>query len=284
VNERVAKASRLLEAGDRVSLAIPDPPDATRIVPEAMSLQVVFEDDDLLVIDKPAGLVVHPGAGISSGTLVHALVHRDPAIAGVGGAARPGIVHRLDKDTSGLMVVARTARAHRALVEALRAHRVQRVYDALVWGSPRADHGTIETVIGRDPKQRSRMAVVARGGKPAITHWRVAESFGLFTLLQVRLETGRTHQIRVHLAHAGHPVVGDAVYGGLVKKRLSPSDAQRSLARQMLEGLSRQALHASRLELEHPVTGSPLVFTSPWPEDLAAAVNRLRKSLGRGRV
>ena len=128
------------------------------------------------------------------------------------------------------------------------------------------------------------MAVVTRGGKPAVTHWRVAERFGSFTLLQVTLETGRTHQIRVHLAQAGHPVVGDPVYGGLVKKMLSPSDAQRSLARQMLEGLSRQALHASRLELEHPVTGSPLAFTSPWPEDLAAAVNRLRTSLGRRRV
>ncbi len=283
MNGRVVKSSRVLEAGDRVSLAIPDSPEASRIAPEPIPLTVVYEDDDLLVIDKPAGLVVHPGAGISTGTLVHALVHRDPAIVGVGGAGRPGIVHRLDKDTSGLMVVARTARAHRSLVEALRAHRVKRVYTALVWGSPRTNHGTIAGAIGRDPKRRSRMAVVTRGGKPAVTHWLAAERFPLFTLLEVTLETGRTHQIRVHLARAGHPVVGDPVYGGLVKKMLSPSDVQRSLARQMLDGLSRQALHASRLELEHPVTGSPLAFTSPWPEDLAAAVNRLRTSLGRGR-
>lgn len=284
MNGRVAVASRVLKPGDRVSLAIPDAPDVTRIAPEPIALHVVFEDDDLLVIDKPAGLVVHPGAGIASGTLVHALVHRDPAIAGVGGASRPGIVHRLDKDTSGLMVVARTSRAHRKLVEALRERRVKRVYDAIVWGDLRSEAGKIEGPIGRDPRQRSRMAVVTRGGKPAVTHWRARERYGPFTLLEVSLETGRTHQIRVHLANLRHPVLGDSVYGGRVKKLLSPSDVERSLARDLLGGLSRQALHASSLEFEHPVTGRLLAFHSPWPEDLAAAVNRLRTFLGRRRV
>ena len=267
-----------------MSLAIPDAPEATTIAPEAIPLRVVFEDDDLLVIDKPAGLVVHPGAGVASGTLVHALVHRDPAIVGVGGANRPGIVHRLDKDTSGLMVVARTARAHRKLVEALRERRVKRVYHAIVQGDLRSEAGKIEAPIGRDPRQRSRMAVVTRGGKPAVTHWRALERYGPYTLLEVSLETGRTHQIRVHFAHVRHPVLGDAVYGGRVKKLLSPSDAERSLARDLLGGLPRQALHASRLEFEHPLTGRMLAFHSPWPEDLAAAVNRLRTFLGRRRV
>ena len=284
MNGRAAVASRVLKPGDHVSLAIPDAPDAGRITPEEIPLRAVFEDEDLLVIDKPAGLVVHPGAGIASGTLVHALVHRDPAIAGVGGANRPGIVHRLDKDTSGLMVVARTARAHRKLVEALRERRVKRVYDAIVWGDLRSGAGKIEGAIGRDPRQRSRMAVVPRGGKPAVTHWRARERYGPFTLLEVSLETGRTHQIRVHFAHLRHPVLGDPVYGGRVKKLLSPSDAERSLAHDLLGGLSRQALHASSLEFEHPVTGRLLEFHSPWPPDLAAAVNRLRLFLGRRRV
>jgi 23S rRNA pseudouridine1911/1915/1917 synthase len=284
VNGRAAAGSRKLRAGDRVSLVLPESAPPTRITPEPIPLRVAYEDDDLLVIDKPAGLVVHPGAGVASGTLVHALVHRDPAIAGVGGEGRPGIVHRLDKDTSGLMVVARTARAHRRLVEALRERRVKRVYHAIVRGDLRAEEGRIEGAIGRDPRHRSRMAVVARGGKAAATHWRALERYGPFTLLEVTLETGRTHQIRVHLAHAGHPVLGDAVYGGRVKKLLSPSEAERSLARDLLGGLSRQALHASRLEFEHPVTGRLLAFTSPWPEDLAAAVNRLRQFLGRRRV
>ena len=281
MNGRAAVASRVLRSGDLVSLAIPDAPGATRIAPEDIPLHVVFEDDDLLVIDKPAGLVVHPGAGVASGTLVHALVHRDPAIVGVGGANRPGIVHRLDKDTSGLMVVARTARAHRKLVESLRERRVKRVYHAIVQGDLRSEAGKIEGAIGRDPRHRSRMAVVARGGKPAVTHWRALERYGPYTLLEITLETGRTHQIRVHLAHVRHPVLGDSVYGGRVKKLLSPSDAERSLARDLLGGLPRQALHASHLEFEHPVTGRMLAFHSPWPEDLAAAVNRLRTFLGR---
>jgi len=275
VNGRAATASRKLRSGDRVSLAVPER-GKPALAPEALPLEIVFEDPDLIVVDKPAGMVVHPGAGVPAGTLVNALLHHDPSIAGVGGSGRPGIVHRLDKDTSGLMVVARSARAYRALVEALHDRHVRRVYHALIWGEPRSDSGTISGAIGRDPRQRQRMAMVKRGGKPAVTHWRVLERFGPATLLEVTLGTGRTHQIRVHLAHEGHAVVGDPVYGGRVKKLLSLDEAQRSLAAALLECLHRQALHAAALELEHPVDGRALKFASAWPSDFAAAVDHLR--------
>jgi 23S rRNA pseudouridine1911/1915/1917 synthase len=276
VNGRAVAGSRRLRAGDRVLLELPEEPAAAALAPEAIPLAVVFEDADVIVVDKPAGLVVHPGAGVASGTLAHALVHRDPAIASVGSVTRPGIVHRLDKDTSGLLVVARTAVAHRRLVEAMRRREVRRVYHALVWGSPRAASGTLSGAIGRDPRRRQRMALVRRGGKPAVTHWRVEERFGIATLLEVTLETGRTHQIRVHLADAGFPVIGDPVYGGRVKKGLSAGESERSLATTLLGAMSRQALHAVRIEFQHPVTGRGLSFTSAWPTDLSAAVERLR--------
>jgi 23S rRNA pseudouridine1911/1915/1917 synthase len=213
---------------------------------------------------------------------VHALLHRYPEIAAVGGATRPGIVHRLDKDTSGLLVVARSARAHRALVEALRAREVKRTYTALVWGDPRQAEGVVETALGRHPKDRKRMAVLARGGKPARTRWRVIERFGVASRLEVGLDTGRTHQIRVHLAHLGHPVVGDPVYGGRGKKLLSLREAERSLAAELLKCLLRQALHASALELTHPATGTRLAFGSPLPEDLERALDLLRAHRARG--
>ena len=281
VNGRSARASLRLRAGDRVEVAVPPAAPDEALLPEDRPLAIVHEDADLVVLDKPAGLVVHPGAGVRAGTLVHALLHRFPELAGVGGAGRPGIVHRLDKDTSGLMVVARTARAHRALVEALRAREVKRTYGALVWGEPRAASGVIEGAIGRDPRDRKRMAVVTRGGKPARTRWRVAERFGVATRLDVGLDTGRTHQIRVHLAQLGFPVVGDPVYGGR-KKQLSAREAERSLAVELLKCLPRQALHASELELSHPVTGKSMTFESPWPEDLTRALALLRGFRGRG--
>ncbi len=274
VNGRAARPSHRLRAGDAVALDVPAPA-ATTLAPEPLALAIVHEDADLIVIDKPAGLVVHPGAGVTRGTLAHGLLHHDPAIAGVGGADRPGIVHRLDKDTSGLLVVARTARAHRALVEALRRREVKRGYTALVWGDPRGEEGTIAAPIARDPKERKRMAVARRGGRAAVTHWRVAERFGVAARLEVTLETGRTHQIRVHLAHARMPVVGDPVYGGR-RKPLSPAAAERSLAGVLLEVLPRQALHASRLQFAHPVTGVLLDFTSVLPEDLHRALEALR--------
>lgn len=276
VNGLAARASHKLRAGDAVAFE-PRPPRIVALEPEEIPLAVVHEDADLLVIDKPAGLVVHPGAGRPRGTLVHALLHRDPAIADVGGEGRPGIVHRLDRETSGLMVVARTPRAYRALVDMIRDRAVHRTYRALVWGSPRASGGAIEAAIGRDPRSRKRMAVVTRGGKPARSRWRVIERFGIATLLEVALDTGRTHQIRVHLQHLKLPVVGDPAYGGRGKKQLSAGERERSLASALLECLPRQALHASELELPHPVTGRPLHFTSPVPDDFAHALSLLEE-------
>ena len=269
-----------LKPGDVVSVEVPLAAPTT-LEPEALPVEVVFEDPDLLVIAKPAGMVVHPGAGVPRGTLVHALLHRYPEIATVGGSGRPGLVHRLDKDTSGLLVVARSPRAYRALVEAIRVRAISRIYQALVWGDPIAASGTVETAIGRDPRDRRRMAVARKGGKPARTHWRVEERFGLAARLEVRLDTGRTHQIRVHLGHLGHPVVGDPVYGGRAKKVLSLRRTDVSLRNEILKFLPRQALHASELELPHPVTGRALAFSLPWPEDFTQAIEALRAHRGR---
>jgi 23S rRNA pseudouridine1911/1915/1917 synthase len=280
VNGRPGRASQRLHGGDRVSLELPEAR-STRLEPEPRSLAIVFEDASLLVIDKPPGMVVHPGAGVRTGTLVQALLHHHPAIAGVGGEGRPGIVHRLDKDTSGLMVVAKTDRAFRALVAAIQAREVERVYRALAWGDPGRDAGRIEAPIGRDRRHRKRMAVVTRGGKPAATRWEVLERFGPAVSLAVTLESGRTHQIRVHLSHLGLPVVGDPVYGGRGKKLLSLGSGERSLGRALLECLPRQALHASELRLTHPVSGKSLSFTTPLPEDFSRALEILRAFRGR---
>ncbi len=275
VNDRPARASLKVAVGDAVTLELPEPR-VLPIEPEPLALAIVYEDAGILVVDKPAGMVVHPGAGVRAGTLVNALLHHLPAIAQVGGPGRPGIVHRLDKETSGLMVVAKTQGAYLALVEALRARRVKRTYGALVWGVPRDRAGVVSTRIGRDPRNRQRMAVVRSGGKEAVTHWRVVEPFRIASRLELTLETGRTHQIRVHLAHLGHPVVGDPVYGGRVKKLLSAGPVERSLASALLRDLRRQALHASGLELVHPLTGESLSFASPWPGDMSQALDRLR--------
>jgi len=276
VNGSAGRPSQRLRPGDQVRIEIPDRAVAAPLEPEARPLDIVYEDASLIVLDKPAGLVVHPGAGIRRGTLAHALLHHAPEIAAVGGAGRPGIVHRLDRDTSGLMVVAKTEQAHRALVEAIQERRVHRTYLALVWGVPRSAMGSIDTSFGRHPRDRKRMAVLTHGGKPARTHWRILERLGLASVLEVRLETGRTHQIRVHLEHIGHPVVGDPVYGGRGKKQLSLGPGQRSLAEALLECLDRQALHAVRLEFTHPVNGNSLSFTRAAPEDFARALDLLR--------
>jgi 23S rRNA pseudouridine1911/1915/1917 synthase len=221
--------------------------------------------------------VVHPGAGVQSGTLVNALLHHAPEIATVGGEGRPGVVHRLDRDTSGLLVVAKTEAAYLALVEALRVRQVKRVYQAIVWGDPGPSEGVIDLPIGRDPRDRKRMAVV-RGpaGKAARTRWRVLERYGVATLVEARLETGRTHQIRVHMNALRHPVVGDPTYGGRVKKVLSLRQSERSLADALLRLLRRQALHAAQLEFVHPTTGERLRFSSEPPQDFREALDRLR--------
>ena len=254
VDARHVDAKQKVWGGERVSL-VPEPgPDETAHAPEPIPLAVVYEDPDILVIDKPAGLVVHPGSGNWAGTLLNALLHRVPGLAGL---PRAGIVHRLDKDTSGLLVVAKTLEAQTALVRQLQARTVKRQYFALVHGTVQGD-GRVEAPIGRHPTARTRMAVTSRG-KPATTHYRVLRRYADATLLECTLETGRTHQIRVHLASIGHPLVGDPVYRG----RRSPTAGP-------LAGFGRQALHATRLALAHPRSGDVLEWESPVPADLAA--------------
>jgi 23S rRNA pseudouridine1911/1915/1917 synthase len=274
VNGAPGRASLRVVDGDRVEVELPEL-EPSRIAPEDLPLDIVYEDESIFVVNKPAGMVVHPGAGVRTGTLVHALVHRDPAIATVGGEGRPGIVHRLDRETTGLLLVARTARAYRVLVEQMQSRAIERRYAALVWGDPPVDEGEIDAPIGRDPRNRKRMAVVLRGGKPARTRWRIVRRFGLVTRLAVTLETGRTHQIRVHMAHIRMPVVGDPLYSGRVKKQLSADPRQRSLANALLQDLPRQALHAMELAFPHPVRGDALHFTAPLPDDFARALDRL---------
>jgi 23S rRNA pseudouridine1911/1915/1917 synthase len=234
--------------------------------PEDIALDIVYEDDSMLVIDKHVGLVVHPGSGNWEGTLLNALLHHAPRLAEV---PRAGIVHRLDKDTSGLMVVAKTLTAQTALVRQLQARSVKREYLALVWGELRRD-GTVDAPIGRHPTQRVKMAVV-EGGKPAVTHYHVEESFPGCTLVRCRLETGRTHQIRVHMAHIGHPLVGDSVYLKGVQ-RCPPQ------LRELLHGFPRQALHATRLALQHPVSGERVEWHAPLPQDFEQLLQRIREA------
>ena len=256
---RVAEAKQRLAGGERV-LVVPQPDArATALTPQALPLSVVYEDDELMVVDKPPGLVVHPGSGNWDGTLANALLHHAPALAGI---ARAGIVHRLDKDTSGLLVVAKTPTAQTDLVRQLQARTVRREYLALASGDI-ARSGTVNAPIGRHPVKRTSMAVVV-SGKPAVTRYEVRERFGDCTLLACRLETGRTHQIRVHLASLQHPLVGDRAYG-----------------RRGRIDFARQALHAWRLGLVHPVTRAPLQWESPLPPDFAALLAMLRRRVPR---
>ncbi|MEX1059802.1 MAG: RluA family pseudouridine synthase, partial [Methyloceanibacter sp.] len=271
-----------VKPGDRFALSLPHaaPPEPSG---EAIPLNVVYEDDSLIVIDKPAGLVVHPGAGHAAGTLVNALIaHCGTSLSGIGGVARPGIVHRLDKDTSGLMVVAKTDQAHRALAAQFADHgrtgELERGYLALVWGAPSRPYGTIDAAIGRHPTSRTKMAVLPGKGRKAVTHWRVIETFGrkdapIASLIECTLETGRTHQVRVHLAHIGHPLIGDPLYGQGFKSKLRklPEPLSGKLA------LDRQALHAARLAFAHPATSTLLKFNSPLPADLAEIVEAFKE-------
>jgi 23S rRNA pseudouridine1911/1915/1917 synthase len=271
-----------VNAGGTIRLDLP-PPENAEISPENIPLKVVFEDDDLIVIDKPAGLVVHPAAGNWTGTLVNALVaHCGESLSGVGGVKRPGIVHRLDKDTTGLMVVAKNDQAHLALSRQFADHGrtgpLRRGYLAFVWGGPDRPRGTIDKPIDRHPRARDKMAV-REGGREAITHWEVLERYQgtdgktVASLLACRLETGRTHQIRVHLASIGHPLLGDDAYGPGFKTKANRLAAE---AKSALEALGRQALHAYLLTIEHPSRGKNLAFRSELPDDLF----RLRHSLG----
>ena len=266
--------SRRVKPGQVFTLELPV---AVAAKPEgqAMDLAIVYEDEDVIVVDKPAGLVVHPAPGNPDQTLVNALIaHCGASLSGIGGERRPGIVHRLDKDTSGLIVAAKNDAAHRTLSADFAARRIDRRYLALVWGTPLPREGKIEGAIGRHPVDRKRMAVVKRGGKPALTRYRVMEPLGPgASLVECRLATGRTHQIRVHLAAIGHPLLGDPVYGRVTaerRSRLGPVGAQA------LKGLGRQALHAASLGFSQPRTGQRLSFESPLPEDLVRVLNALK--------
>ena len=287
VDGRTLRPSHKVKAGDRVTLRLPVP-EPPRLIPEPIPLDVRYEDDQLLVINKPRGMVVHPAPGAHRGTLVHAvLAHCPEGLSRVGGEGRPGIVHRLDKDTSGLILVAKTDAAHRALARQIQARTAHRRYLALVWGDPRFQRALVDAPIGRHPTDRTRMAVLPLAGpedpgprsRSAQTEIEVLERFGFCTLLECRLLTGRTHQIRVHCAHIGHPVVGDAVYGGA--RRLGAEVLRgrpdRPRLEEAIEALGGQALHAYYLAFDHPVTGRRLELTAEPPADMQDLLDVLRQ-------
>ncbi len=264
VNGVAVKPSYEARAGDLIRAVIPAPDPESALKPEPMDLDVLFEDEDLLIINKPSGLVVHPGAGHFEGTLVHGLLAHSPRLAIQGAPLRPGIVHRLDKDTSGALVIAKSERAYLDLVKQFKEHGVRKEYLALVYGSPENRVGEIRTMLGRHPGDRKKMAVLRGGGREALSRWKVLKDWKEASLLRVEIETGRTHQIRVHLSHLNHPVIGDETYGGGKKRARSvKSDAVRAL----LLNAGRQMLHARRLEFTHPVAGGLVSATAPLPED-----------------
>ena len=274
VNGRVESKNYKLRKRDEIEIRFPEP-EADEAVPENIPLDVIYEDEDIIVINKPSGMIVHPATGIYTGTLVNALLyHCKDSLSGIGGVVRPGIVHRIDKDTSGLLVVAKNDEAHLCLSEQLKTHEVSRVYHAIAIGNIKEDSGTVNKPIGRHPTDRKKMAIVtdpSRRSRDAITHFEVVERYqlptGRFTYVQCKLETGRTHQIRVHLSSIGHPLVGDTVYGGGNTKFEAETKAL----------ISGQCLHAKELELTHPRTGEHMRFESPLPEDFEKILEKLRK-------
>ena len=252
-----------VQQGDVFRVVLPDPEESS-VVPQDIPLDIVYEDDDVIVVNKPRGLVVHPAPGHPDGTLVNALLaHCGDSLSGIGGEIRPGIVHRIDKDTSGLLIAAKNDAAHASLSAQLKDRSLSRVYEAVVHGTFRDDEGTVDAPIGRDPKNRQRMAVTDKNARPAVTHWTVVERYARYTHIRCRLETGRTHQIRVHLAYIGHPLLGDTVYGGRRDK-----------------GLSTQCLHARGLRFIHPVTGQPVELWTDLPDWFLEALSKLGAPLG----
>lgn len=264
LNDKVCTSKKItVQPGDRISLVIPEAK-PLELEPEAIPLDILYEDDSLIILNKPAGLVVHPAAGHESGTLVNALLAHCPNLTGIGGVQRPGIVHRLDKDTTGAIAIAKTDQAHQHLQAQLKAKTARREYLGIVYGAPSAESGTIDQPIGRHPIDRKKMAVVPveKGGRPAVTHWQIRERLGNYTLMHFQLETGRTHQIRVHSAYVGHPIVGDPVY---------------SSGRSVGVNLPGQALHAWRLTLQHPLSGDWIEVTAPLPKTFTTLLEVLRR-------
>jgi 23S rRNA pseudouridine1911/1915/1917 synthase len=263
--------ARRVAGGEALAVAVPAPAPAAAPA-QPIPLSIAFEDEHLIVIDKPAGLVVHPACGHADGTLVNALLHHCAGrLSGIGGVARPGIVHRIDKDTSGLMVAAKTDPAHEGLARQFKAHTVERLYRAVALGHPAPAAGRVESWLARDPRDRRRVVSVEQGqGKYAVTHWRVVERLAGATLIEARLETGRTHQVRVHMASIGHPLLGDAIYGRGPARALGAR-----------HGLARQALHAATLGFVHPATGERLRFESPLPRDMMDLLAALAPQSGR---
>ena len=275
VGDREAKPNQAIKVGQAISIDIPAPVDPTP-QPEPLPLRILYQDRDVIVIDKPAGMVVHPAAGHEGGTLVNALLHHVTDLSGIGGEKRPGIVHRLDRGTSGLMVVAKNDRAHEALARQFRDREVEKEYAALVWGEVMAGH-RIDAPIGRDPANRKRMSAKARRSREAVTRIVRADHLGrALTLVRVAIYTGRTHQIRVHLSAIGHPIVGDSLYGGV--RRRVPGDL-RAVAH-----LERPFLHAARLVFAHPEDGRRMQFESPLPDDLQRVLDELREQMHGDRV
>jgi 23S rRNA pseudouridine1911/1915/1917 synthase len=271
VNNQEKSANYRLRSGDQLVCTIPAV-QPWHLTPESIPLEILYEDDELVVLNKPPGLTVHPGAGKTDGTLVNALLHHCPDLQGIGDVQRPGLVHRLDKDTSGVMVVAKTQSAHQFLLAQFKDRQVQKKYLALVWGKFDAGQGNIDAAIGRHPTQRHKMTVTTRGGRQASTSWgRLEEYAGLLTLLELILHTGRTHQIRVHLSSLGHPVVGDNIYGGGEKRLLTLPPAMR----QLTSLVGRQLLHAWKLVIKHPGRNEDLTIIAPVPKDFEGVLKFL---------
>jgi len=272
VNGQARPPSYKVRASDAIAVAVP-PPEPSYLLPESLPLEIVYEDRDLLVVNKPPGLVTHPGAGHRTGTLLNALLHHCPDLQEIGDVSRPGLVHRLDKDTSGLLVVAKTELAHRSLVSQFQKHGVKKKYLALVWGWLPQREGRISKEIGRHPTERRKMSVHARRGKEAVTRWRVIQEFpGPLTLVEITLETGRTHQIRVHLTAEGHPVLGDATYGGGATRLKNAPPALSGLK----PLVKRQLLHAWQLRFTHPRSGEDMGWEAALPGDIQGVVDYLK--------
>ena len=263
VDGRMARAGQKMRPGQQVVVKIPAV-ESCPVLPEDIPLKIVYEDEAVIVVDKPAGMVVHPAAGHSTGTLVNALLYHCQDLSGINGILRPGIVHRLDKETSGLVVVAKSDEAHLNLAAQFKNRRVKKTYRAVVFGSPKTQQGRIESAVGRHPSERKKMSTKSKRGRSAVTVWSVRERYGVASLLEISIETGRTHQIRVHLADIGYPVVGDQVYG----KKGRINDIRDPALRVFFKGFPRQALHACRLSFCHPLTGDKMEFFSDLPEDI----------------